>query len=395
MPLDAVFTISPRKDYEIYDDDLREALITCTIQIPINNKFWKDISVEARNLFLNEFLIQLVDLREFISMSRFDVNGEDINVKAQPNLPKDSTLASTSKEKDFNEVLKNQNSFKDNRGSTSPATPKNRKLSNATSFGSVTTAQPGSENIGDIKVKPTMLSRFKSGGTPTAISEPQFQLVKQGPLGRERIESKDRDKEREKELNEFAFSGNASRRRSQAVNTVASALRTQIANKEFEFGRIDRMISKKPMDAVKADDVSGNAAASPSEVKYSQLRAQADLLLKEVAKLKQQYVELTGVRYEQSRTIRRKLGKETQARLQLTDTHFAELVSPLYAMQSAASLAAIRICRENKALNILRPQSTSTSVDPSDIFYSWTKASHVESGVVKSFKYPPHWSTIQ
>jgi hypothetical protein len=375
-----VLTISPRKDYEIYDDDLREAMVTCTIQIPVADPFWKTIPVSSRNKFMNDFLMQLLDLREFISNSRFEQGTEERPVSQ--GVVTHPTSSNTSAAVASN--ASDTNVFHKESKSPMISTGSRPSIKSSAITGGVTTVQPGLENVGDIK-KPSMLSRLsrQNSSKPAIIDRSSSLPDKPQP----RSLSKDKD---------IDFSQRSSRR-SPAVNTVACALRTEIANKEFEFGRLDRMLSKKS-STINID--TDSIPETPSELKYVQLKNQADDLLKEVAKLKQQYVELTGVRYEQSRSIRRRFGKSTQARLDDTNTHSAELVVPPIYMPSNAALSTQRIAVDSL---VFSPSVTSpVNTLGTNIFKA--KSKDIDDGIatdasrdVLLFKNygPPHWISIQ
>lgn len=76
LSLDAVFTVSPDKNQNLFDDDLRQALVTCTVQINTKDATWRNICEGTRNEFLNSFVAQLLDLRDRIFLSKFELEGE-------------------------------------------------------------------------------------------------------------------------------------------------------------------------------------------------------------------------------------------------------------------------------------------------------------------------------
>jgi hypothetical protein len=76
LSLDAVFTVSPHKNQDLFDDDLRQALVTCTVQINTKDNTWRNVCEGTRNEFLNSFVVQLLDLRDRIFLSKFELEGE-------------------------------------------------------------------------------------------------------------------------------------------------------------------------------------------------------------------------------------------------------------------------------------------------------------------------------
>lgn len=74
--MDAVLTVSPRKDQGLFDDDLIEAFVTCTIQINTKDNTWRQISEKLRSEFLNQFVLQLLDVKNRIYLSKYELNGE-------------------------------------------------------------------------------------------------------------------------------------------------------------------------------------------------------------------------------------------------------------------------------------------------------------------------------
>lgn len=122
LALDAVFTVTPHKNQALFDDDLREALITCTVQINTKDNTWRNICGSTRNEFLNSFVLQLLDVRQRIFLSKFELEGE--NFLASKSIPPKVS------------------------GSISPnssAIPSRKQLQRGTSgeiFGGVTTTQP-------------------------------------------------------------------------------------------------------------------------------------------------------------------------------------------------------------------------------------------------------------
>lgn len=77
LTLDAVFTVTPHKNQTLFDDDLKEALITCTVQINTKDNTWRHICEGTRNEFLNTYVLQLLDVRQRIFLSKFELEGEN------------------------------------------------------------------------------------------------------------------------------------------------------------------------------------------------------------------------------------------------------------------------------------------------------------------------------
>jgi len=74
LGFDAVFTVSPRRDHMEYEEDLQEALITCTAQIsfPSSREMLSGFGSRGNvRLFLDEYLKQLTDFRDHLSRSKF------------------------------------------------------------------------------------------------------------------------------------------------------------------------------------------------------------------------------------------------------------------------------------------------------------------------------------
>jgi hypothetical protein len=88
LQLDAVFTVSPHKDQDLFDDDLREALITCTVQVNTKDSTWRTIGERTRSQFLDSFVLQLLEVRHRIFLSKYDTWGEKFlsprSVSAKP-----------------------------------------------------------------------------------------------------------------------------------------------------------------------------------------------------------------------------------------------------------------------------------------------------------------------
>jgi hypothetical protein len=76
LQLDAVFTVSPHKNQDLFDDDLREALITCTVQVNTKDSTWRTVCERTRNEFLDSFVLQLLDVRHRILLSKYETWGE-------------------------------------------------------------------------------------------------------------------------------------------------------------------------------------------------------------------------------------------------------------------------------------------------------------------------------
>jgi hypothetical protein len=68
--VDAVFTIAARRDYNEYDDDVAEALVTCTLQVDSNG--WEDGEIEP--LMINFLTQNLLELRQTLQTGKFVFN---------------------------------------------------------------------------------------------------------------------------------------------------------------------------------------------------------------------------------------------------------------------------------------------------------------------------------
>jgi hypothetical protein len=66
--MNAVITIAPRKDHTDFDEDLREALVTASIQVSLEKEsvYTKDIED-----FMNDYLMQLVELKYGMQLDKF------------------------------------------------------------------------------------------------------------------------------------------------------------------------------------------------------------------------------------------------------------------------------------------------------------------------------------
>lgn len=69
--LTVVCTVSPRRDYEQFDDDIPFALITCTIQVQDLTGMWTD--KQFLDDFLTDYLTSLLEVRQAINSAKYDM----------------------------------------------------------------------------------------------------------------------------------------------------------------------------------------------------------------------------------------------------------------------------------------------------------------------------------
>ena len=70
-----VCTVSPRRDYEQFDEDVPFALITCTIQVQDAAGIWLD--KHFLDNFLAEYLSSLLEARQAISTAKYEFIPKD------------------------------------------------------------------------------------------------------------------------------------------------------------------------------------------------------------------------------------------------------------------------------------------------------------------------------
>jgi hypothetical protein len=99
LGFDAVFTVSPRRDHMEYEQDLQQALVTCTAQIsfPSSSEMLSGFGSRANvRLFLDEYLKQLTDFRDHLSRSKFCCCAERKAAGGEVSIGRSATFASRS-----------------------------------------------------------------------------------------------------------------------------------------------------------------------------------------------------------------------------------------------------------------------------------------------------------
>jgi hypothetical protein len=67
-----VVTLSPRRDYETYDDDLPFSLVTCTVQVQSVSGMWTE--KQFLDDFLTDYLAALLEVRQAVNAAKYDPN---------------------------------------------------------------------------------------------------------------------------------------------------------------------------------------------------------------------------------------------------------------------------------------------------------------------------------
>ena len=267
LHLDAVLTVSPRNDHEVFDDDLTECLVTCTVQIDTCHKTWQRLSLTARDAFVNNFVLQLLQLRDSITLSRYELDSSRwLTAPAIAARPHSGGLGSRQV----------------------PPSP-------------ATLARMGSDvSVGVITTQP---------GGPTSHAPPRGgpKMPPAAPMGTSAGKHVARQSQRDDYSEGRHRSSTSSSRhgamisRSHKVNAEAAGIRSQIATKEFELARLEKMVRKH------GSGHSGQAgpaiSSQPSQVVIRpdpRVMQQIQDLLLELKELKIQYFRLTGVDYAQT-----------------------------------------------------------------------------------------------
>jgi hypothetical protein len=66
----SVLTISPRRDFDHFEEDLACALVTCTIQVQDDTGAWADKAF--LECFMNEYLSLLADIKQAITYAKYE-----------------------------------------------------------------------------------------------------------------------------------------------------------------------------------------------------------------------------------------------------------------------------------------------------------------------------------
>ncbi len=267
--LTAVITVSPRIDHTIYDDDLSESLVCCTIQVSSDAK-WRPGEMHG---FVNDFLQQhLLGVRQTLMLSKYNVNQKDgahgadmvayNSIIQGPSMPKSATSDSQS--------------LLDEDQSSAPHTPV--------------------VDVGDKEEK-------QKAADVTTKEKPTRRFFRRPLIGRsksvEPAAAADNDKNTVYESISVSPNHTPTRGRTKSatINLEASALRGQIASKEYEMQRLDRVLRRKEKDKDKGGNVVVSSSANSSN---NMLQQQKEQNLSELSELKVKYKKLTGTAYEES-----------------------------------------------------------------------------------------------
>lgn len=283
LHMDAVLTISPRRDFEEFEDDLSQCLITCHVQMSNNNL--SVLTEKAMQDFMTSYVCQIVELRYDMMMSKYDL--ESIGLQT-PSVP---VAVAT----------------------PVPATPIVSKSQRA--HLTVTTVQPGMELSRSYSapsglVVPPKVNRSLSPLQTQALSSAAMENSGRGAKS-------PRGGKSDIVLPPTSSTRSRNSRRTQRINAEASALRSQIASKEFEASRLEKMMRKKHRSDSLTEEqrqISSGPALGRSEstsptagLQTTPLQQQSMDLTLELKHLKARYFQLTGVPYEQSGSNRRRM----------------------------------------------------------------------------------------
>jgi hypothetical protein len=93
--MDAVLTVSPRRDHDLFDEDLGESLVTCTVQIDAREKsIWSLLSEGMREQFMSDFVTQVIEMRIALTLAKYEMGGENFFRVSPP--PHDAHLSPSS-----------------------------------------------------------------------------------------------------------------------------------------------------------------------------------------------------------------------------------------------------------------------------------------------------------
>jgi hypothetical protein len=304
LGLNIVITIAPRKDHAEFNDELPSALVTCVVQVSNISTYWLAGEVDQ---FVNDLLYQqLLDLRQSILFARYGFCSELSFIP----VPSSSSSSSSAAEK--KESTQPMPTLK--RGVSSPIDFQEYYRHGDKGNGStnrsaaITTQQPGLEDaslssynhntaINTIQEYGSPLKPM-SNGSASAAAGP-VPLARQRSMGIFRRKhdppSTTATSSSSTEPSAKAVAAQASRsakrysrfsshRKSINANPEAAFLRQQIAGKEYELDRIEKMVSKK---------MPTHAQGSAMVTIASQQR-----LIMELKDLKAQYLTMTGTAYE-------------------------------------------------------------------------------------------------
>eukprot|EP01041_Mallomonas_annulata_P009846 gene9847-20481_t len=307
-----ILTVAPRKDHSEFNDDLREALVTCAVQVqerdpntsasthsPSPSSPWSEELAEGIDAFMDSVVLQLVDLRQTLLLSENTNNNNHhprhSHSHSDGNRTNDGIRRhegdSNAKYSHSHTHLNNINDGKSSRtpggggggsrgtggGMSSATSPYDDSKSRSmalkkrltTPGNTVTTTQPGSD--GDDTHTSTTTSRRRGGGTETP--PPARSDRGEGNYFSSPSSTRGQGQGQGRSL---------SRSRGEKINREASNIRNQINSKDFEVQRIEKMIRK------------GTGAGTGAGANSRELLAQMEVLLKEMKQLEDSYQQVTG-----------------------------------------------------------------------------------------------------
>lgn len=379
LKMDAVVSVAPRKDIIgqeqrcDFDMNVNECQLTASIQLQLDNNVcsknapgflasagvmnndndqnkssaaapspWSNVCESSRNLFMNSFIGQVLELKEHLLLSRFDMDFDN----------------------EANYHNANTNGGPDDAGKGSAVGLGGRSRS-----GHAITSQPSHESQSKGR-------RVSGEGTfPTGNS---------GQSGRESAESVEKSSTR-------------GRTRSIQLSNEVAALRNLIASKEYELARLQKVMSKKKDGSSKAlppapsKQLSGAASGTvttsiqdPEQASWQSARSRE--LSDELRVLKEKYFRLTEVVYDQKRRRKTKSSKsvaksDASPLLSQPATSAAERSSPrLLAPLTPAAKSVVKI-----NTSMIKPRADSQTSNPDR---------RGASGAQATLAQPPHWTLI-
>jgi hypothetical protein len=284
LQIDAVITVSPRKDHNEFDDDLREALVSASIQVASESKKLNTKEIED---FMDEFLYQLIELRVGLTCQKFICNKSKSSglsnffrstpaLNARPNIAKSSNAGYASG------AVSTTTSAQLLQSLPTSKVAHMSKLFRMKSVDSVEVHDEGNPNIFQLP------HSGKANLSPPRINNVALADNRAQPFGSE---------------HQVRF--RSSRRRGSQINAEASGLRKQIAAKEYELKRCEQVEKRKQDKAIIVD--------SHTEKRPYSTIISLDAQEKEIQQLKDSYYELTGIRYGDSSLDKRRRVRPAQS----------------------------------------------------------------------------------
>ena len=280
LQIDAVITISPRPDHNEFDDDLREALVSGSIQLSSENR---KLNTKEIDSFMDDFLYQLVELRVGLTMrkfandksrvSRFSHNSAHSSVDARPKQVRSMSAG-------FSGGSSSTTGTSGTGNALLMQSPSNTKTGMSKLF------RMKSSNAAEIN------DGSKSKGSQMSIISPNL------TSGEPQSHHLAADTSVSGGGQQTRF--RSSRRRGSQVNAEASTLRKQIAVKEYELQRCEQVEKRKAENSIVVNSHSIDSQSLDSQ-------------RKDILKLKSSYFELTGNRYGDSLHDKRRRVRAVQS----------------------------------------------------------------------------------